>query len=97
MTSLTALVAGLAGGVERATVGSGAVSRNMAELAASIALHRLRLAITSEVVWATALVTSSRARAACESTASISSAISTTANWSTTAEADGRRVGASAL
>lgn len=63
VAGLTALVARLAGRVERPTVRGGAVARDVAELAASIALHRLRLAVASEVVRATALVARRRTRA----------------------------------
>lgn len=69
VAGLAARVARLAGGVERPAVGGGAVARDMAELAAGIALHRLRLAVASEVVWATALVAGGRARAAGEAAA----------------------------
>lgn len=58
VAGLAALVAGLAGGVERAAVGGGAVTRDVTQLAASIALHGLGLAVTGEVVGATALVAS---------------------------------------
>lgn len=44
MASLTALVAGLASSVERTTVRGSAISGDVAELAASIALHGLCLA-----------------------------------------------------
>lgn len=66
VAGLTALVARLARRVERAAVGSGAVTRDVTELAASVALHRLRLAVTGEVVGATALVAGRGARAAGE-------------------------------
>ncbi|KEQ57968.1 uncharacterized protein M437DRAFT_60492, partial [Aureobasidium melanogenum CBS 110374] len=68
VTSLAASVASLAGSVERATVGSSALARDVAELAASITLHGLSLAITSEVVGTTALVAGSRTRATRETT-----------------------------
>jgi len=60
MSSLTALVTSLASSVQRSTVGSSAVTRNMAEFSTSIALHGLSLAVSSEVVGSTALVASSR-------------------------------------
>lgn len=63
VAGLTALVAGLPRRVKRAAVGSGAVTRDVTELAAGVALHRLRLAVTGEVVGATALVASRGARA----------------------------------
>lgn len=68
MTSLAAAVASLAGSVERATVGSSALARDVAKLAASITLHGLSLAITSKVVGTTALVAGSRTRATKETT-----------------------------
>jgi hypothetical protein len=69
VASLTALVAGLAGRVERAAVGRGAVARDVSKLAAGVALHGLSLAVTREVVGATALVAGRRPRAAGESAA----------------------------
>jgi hypothetical protein len=72
VTSLGALVADLTGGAERATVGSGAVTRDVTELAAGVALHSLSLAVAGEVVGATALVAGSGARVATEATAEAS-------------------------
>lgn len=97
VTGLATAVAGLASSVKRAAVGSGAVSRDVAELTAGIALHSLSLAITGEVVRATALVAGSRTGTASESTTSTKATSKTaTAHRSTTAHrADG--VGASAL
>lgn len=96
VTSLAALVAALAGSVERTAVGGRAVARNVTKLAAGIALHGLSLAITSVVIGTTALVASGRARSACEPTASGESAgESAAAHWSAAAHgANG--VGASA-
>jgi hypothetical protein len=71
VTSLGALVADLTGGAERATVGSGTVTRDVAELAAGVALHSLSLAVTGEVVGATALVAGSGALVAAEATTEI--------------------------
>lgn len=85
VTSLTAPVASLASSVERATVGGGAIARDVTKLAASIALHGLSLAITSEVVGTTALVASGRARATREATAAVATSESTTAHRSTAA------------
>lgn len=97
MAGLTTLVAGLSSGVERATVGSGAVSGDMAELAAGVALHSLSLAITGKVVGTTALVASGRARATSEATTAVATGEATTAHRSTTAHgARTDRVGASA-
>jgi hypothetical protein len=98
VSGLTALVAGLSSGVKRAAVGSGAVSGDVAELAAGIALHSLSLAITGKVVGTTALVASGRARATSETTSAVTTGEATTAHGSTAAHgtrADG--VGASAL
>jgi hypothetical protein len=98
VAGLAALVAGLAGGVERTTVGGGAVARNVAKLAAGIALHGLSLAVTGEVVGATALVASRRARAASEAATTAKGArVATTAHGSATTHRAGvHGVGASA-
>lgn len=56
MAGLTAPVASLASCVEGAAVRGRAVTGDVAELAASVALHGLSLAVTREVVGATALV-----------------------------------------
>jgi hypothetical protein len=56
VASLATPVAGLASSVERAAVWGRAVTGNVTELAASVALHGLSLAVASEVVGATALV-----------------------------------------
>lgn len=69
VAGLAAAVAGLASSVQRATVGSGAVARDVAELSAGVALHGLSLAVAGKVVGAAALVASSRARAASETAA----------------------------
>lgn len=84
VASLTAPVAGLASGVERAAVRSRAVTGDVTELAASVALHGLSLAVASEVVRATALVAAGSA-ATGEATAAAGKATSegstsTTAN-----------------
>ncbi len=98
MASLSALVAGLASGVERPTIGSRAVARNVSELAAGIALHSLSLAITGKVIRAAALIARGRAGAASESTtAAETAAISSARNGSATAHgsrANGVRTGA---
>lgn len=69
VASLGALVANLAGGAERAAVGRGAVTRDVAELAAGVALHGLSLAVAGEVVGATALVAGGGTGVATESAA----------------------------
>ena len=56
MAGLAAAVASLASSVEGAAVGSGAVARDVAELAAGVALHGLSLAVARKVVWSAALV-----------------------------------------
>jgi hypothetical protein len=56
VASLTTPVASLASSVEWASIRGRAVTRDVTELAASVALHGLSLAIASEVVRATALV-----------------------------------------
>lgn len=97
VSGLTALVTGLSSSVERATVGCGAVSGDVAELATGVALHSLSLAITGKVVGTTALVASSRARATGETTAAVTTGEATTTHRSTTAHgarADRVRTGA---
>lgn len=96
MTGLAALVACLASGAERTSVGSGAVSRDVAKLATSVALHGLRLAVTSEVVGTTALVARSRARTTTISAAAVTTK-ATTANWTSTTHTNAGRVGARTL
>lgn len=98
MSSLTALVAGLASGVERATVGSSAVSGDVTELAAGVALHSLSLAVTSKVVGTTALVASGRARTTGKAASAVATGEATTAHRSTAAHgARANGVRASAL
>jgi hypothetical protein len=76
VTSLTAPVASLASSVERASVRGRAVTRDVTELTASVALHGLSLAIASEVVRATALVAAGSATASSEATAATGKATS---------------------
>jgi hypothetical protein len=94
MTCLTTLVAGLTSRVERAAVGSGAVAGDVAQLAASIALHGLSLAVSSKMVGATTLVTGGGTSTASETTAAEATTISTSGNRSASAHADTSRVGA---
>lgn len=90
VASLTTLIAGLAGSVERASVGSGAIAGDVAELAAGIALHGLSLAITGKVVGATALVAGSRARATSEAaTATEVTGVAATAHGGTATHGSG--------
>lgn len=97
VTSLTTLVASLTSSVQGAAVGSSAIPGDVAELAASIALHGLSLAIASEVVGATALVASSGTRAVGEASTTIAADEATTAHGSTTAHTRIAGVGASTL
>jgi hypothetical protein len=69
VTGLAALVASLAGSVERTAIGGSAVAGDVTELAAGIALHRLRLAVSGEMVWSPALVASCWSGPASESAA----------------------------
>lgn len=94
VAGLAALVAGLAGRVKGTTVGSRAVARDVAELAASIALHRLRLAVASEVVRTAALVARRRAGTAKATPRRTEAAAP---NNTASAEAGHRGVGAVAL
>lgn len=88
MASLATLVASLASSVERTTVRGSAISGDVTELAASVALHSLSLAISGEVVRSTALVTSSRTWSTNKSSARSESATeSTTGTTKTTASA----------
>lgn len=97
VASLAALVASLASSVQGAAVGGSAIPGDVAELAASIALHGLRLAVTSEMVGATALVASSGTRAVGEASTTIAADEAATAHGSTTAHTSIARVGASTL
>lgn len=94
VAGLGALVADLAGGAERTTVGGGAVAGDVAKLATGIALHGLGLAVTGEVVRTTALVAGGSARVATK--ASAEALVPTTRTGATTC-AGGRGVGAVAL
>lgn len=94
MASFSALVAGLSGGVQRATVRGSAVAGDMAKLATSIALHSLSLAVPGKVVGTAALVTSRLARATSETTTSITTKSATT-DGSTAAHANTSGIGAS--
>lgn len=95
VAGLAALVAGLAGSVERTAVGSGAIAGDVTELAAGVALHGLSLAVAGKVVRATALVAGSGASTASEATTA-ETAEAAAANGSTAGDASGR-VGAGAL
>lgn len=81
---LAALVACLASGAERTSVGSRAVSRDVTKLATSVALHGLRLTVTSEVVGTTALVACGGARTAAISATAVTPKATTTNGTSTT-------------
>ncbi|KAH6962282.1 hypothetical protein BKA56DRAFT_181374 [Ilyonectria sp. MPI-CAGE-AT-0026] len=61
VASLATLVAGLSSSIERTAVGGGAVARDVAQLAAGVALHGLSLAVAGKVVRTTALVASTAA------------------------------------
>jgi hypothetical protein len=69
MAGLATAVASLASSVERASIGSSALARNVSKLTTSVTLHGLSLAVAGKVVRTTALVASSRARATSETTA----------------------------
>ena len=79
VASLAALVAGLACSVERAAIWCGAVTADVAELAACEALQCLSLAIPSKVVALTALVAGGWARALLESSTWSESTLESTA------------------
>jgi len=82
VAGLTALVAGLAGSAEGTAIGRGAVAGDVTELAASVALHGLGLAVTSEVVGTTALVASGYSSARTAIAAAAMSTETTTADRS---------------
>ena len=94
VAGLATMVTALACGIQGSTAGSGAIARDVAELSASIALHRLRLAVSGEVVRASALVASS-ARSTGETATGITT-IASTRNWSAAAQTV-RSVGAGTL
>lgn len=87
VASLGTLVADLTGGAEGTTVRSSAVTRDVAELAAGVALHGLSLAVTGEVVGTTALVAGCGTGVTAESTTE--STLETTASTTGTAASGG--------
>lgn len=84
MAGLTTLVAGLTRSVQRAAIGGGTISRDVAELAAGIAFHGLCLAIAGKVVRATALVAGSRSGATGESSTGRETSVATTGDGGST-------------
>jgi hypothetical protein len=97
VTSLTALIASLASSVQGAAVGGSAIPGDVTELATSIALHGLSLAITGKVVGATTLVASSRARAVGKASTAIAADEAATTHGGATAHSSIAGVGASTL
>jgi len=95
VSSLTAPVAGLASSVKRATVRGRAVTGDVTELAASVALHGLSLAVASKVVGAAALVAAS-STATSETTAAASEATSEGSASSTANRGNGSSTGSRA-
>lgn len=95
VASLATAVASLARSAQGTSVGSGAILRDVTELAASITLHSLRLAVPSKVVGTTALIAGSRTRAAGESSTAVAEATST--DGASTTEPSSARIGAVAL
>lgn len=96
MSCLIASVACLARRVEGATSRSSALLADVAQFAASITLHGLRLAVTSEMIGPTAFVACGRA--ACLETAAAKATLeSTSTNGSTTTNTDSSRALAVAL
>jgi hypothetical protein len=100
MTGLSALVAALASGAKGAAVGSRAVARDVAQLAARVAFDGLRLAVTSVVVGPAALVagcgTSARGKTATTVATSEASAGNRRSTATESRGARVRRVGARA-
>ena len=82
---LTATVTGLARSIQWSTVGSLAVTRDVAKLAACVALHSLRLAVACEVVGTTALVagrsTVATSEASTEAAKASTGSTSTATGW----------------
>ena len=97
VAGLAALVAGLAGSVERAAVGSGAITGDVAELAAGVALHGLSLAIAGEMVGSAALVAGGGTSTANEATTAETTEATTANGGATRGHAASRGVGAGAL
>lgn len=90
VTGLSTLIAGLAGSVEGAAVGSRAITGNVAEFATGVALHRLSLTIAGEMVGTAALVAGSGARAASETaTAKIAAGIAAAPHGGATTHGSG--------
>jgi hypothetical protein len=71
MACLSALVAGLTGGVERATIRGSAVPRDVSQLATCVALHRLCLTVSRVVVWQAALEAGRGSGSSSESTSAL--------------------------
>lgn len=104
VTGLAAAIASLPGGVQWATVGSRAVTRDVTKFSAGVALDGLGLAVTGKVVGATALVASGGASASgatskstTESTESSAWRARGTATHAWTAHTRSRGIGARAL
>jgi hypothetical protein len=92
VAGLAAPVAGLASSVERATVRGRAVTGDVTELTASVALHGLSLAVASKVVRAAALVAAG-STATGETTAATSKATSERSAGTTANGGDGSSTG----
>lgn len=89
MARLTAAVARLSGSVQWTTVGSGAITGDVAKLSTGVALHGLGLAITSKVVGTTALVAGGRTGTASKAATETTSESSARGTTGTTAGTDG--------
>lgn len=96
VSSLVAGVASLARCIERAASRRSALFTDVTQLSASIALHSLRLAVTSKMIGAAALVASSRA-ARLESAAAKATLESASSDGSAAANTNGPRALAVAL
>lgn len=97
VAGLAALVAGLAGSVERAAVRSRAIAGDVAELAASVALHGLSLAVACEMVGSAALVAGSGTSTANEATTAETAETATANGDATLGHTASGGVGAGAL
>lgn len=90
VTGLSALVASLAGSIQRTSVGCCTIARDVSEFTTSVAFHCLSLAVASEMVWSTALVAGSWARSTNKSTTGWSTKASARWKWSSTAHCSHR-------
>lgn len=99
VAGLATSIARLSSGVKRASVRSGAVTRDVSEFTASVALHGLGLAITGVVIRPAALVAGGPGTSIVATTGSVATAggEATTDSWGSPSEIRSGLVGAVAL